>query len=239
MKLTWNVSASVATWNSPQAVWNGNQPDSTKRMNPIALKLNPQTDPELRGFLTDVLAKYQQNAAALPGLTAEVTALTSANTAFDGKLTEMSAAEAALRVVVDQKNAARQAAEAAVTAFANAAAGKVNNDAAILGLVFPLRAEPKSYAELGQVQALSATFGDNPGELDLMWNRLDGARSYEVWLNLTPNTEAGWTLREVSTRSTFTLAGLPRGQTVHVRVRAIGAKNAKGAFSDLVEHIVG
>jgi hypothetical protein len=208
-------------------------------MNPLSLKIAEMTDAEFNLFLETTATKYQDNIALFPGLTTEATALTAAITAYGAKLQEVSAAEAALKVAVELKNTARTAAQGVVTVFANAAAAKVNYDATKLALILPVRGEPKSYADLGQVQALSATFGDNPAELDLMWNRLEGAKSYEVWLNLTPSQEAGWTLRDVSTRSSLTLTGLPRGQVVHVKVRAVGTKNVKGVFSDLVEHIVG
>ena len=74
------------------------------------------------------------------------------------------------------------------------------------------------------------TAGDNDGELDVAWDSLRGAGSYEQQTDTDPNASAGWVARGTSTRSSTTLSGLTSGVRIWVRVRGIGAAGP-GAWS--------
>jgi hypothetical protein len=87
------------------------------------------------------------------------------------------------------------------------------------------------------VQNLGAATGDSPGEIDLNWNPVSGARSYEIQTATDPNMPSSWVFRDNSTKSKVTLTGLTNLSRIWVRVRAIGANN-KGGWSDPAESVV-
>jgi hypothetical protein len=79
---------------------------------------------------------------------------------------------------------------------------------------------------------LVVTAGDNDGSLDASWDALRGANSYEIQTSVDPVTPTSWTFKMSATRSSATLAGLTSGAKMWVRVRAIGASNSTGPWSD-------
>ena len=239
MKATWNMPAKLATWNgSSRVVWNGEinaQPMSTQ--NPIAFKLQDLADAEFKRLLESTRAKYLDHIALFPDLATQAAALLNATTTFGVKLDDVSKADAALGTAVSLKNDYRATAEAVLVSFGTDAAKGQNNNPDTLGLVFPLRKEREKLS-VERVLGLAGSFNESPGALDLMWHAQKAAKGFEIWVNLLPNNEAGWALREVSTTSRFTLTGLPSGQKVFIRVRALGTHNTKSAFSDVLEHMV-
>ena len=81
-------------------------------------------------------------------------------------------------------------------------------------------------------ESVTATVGDNDGEIDGAWNRIYGAKSYEVQSSPDPiGDNNGWVHAFTATRSSGTLAGLPSGKKRWLRVRAIGAQGP-GPWSD-------
>jgi len=88
-----------------------------------------------------------------------------------------------------------------------------------------------------EVTNLGAAVGDSPGEIDLNWNPVPGAKSYEIQTSTDPNTLSSWAFKDNSTKSKMTLSGLTSASRIWVRVRAIGA-NEKGGWSDPAESIV-
>lgn len=81
----------------------------------------------------------------------------------------------------------------------------------------------------------AASFGDNAGELDLLWEPVAKARSYEIQTKLPAGT---WQHTKTTARSKTTLTNLPSAQTIQIRVRAIGPNELEGAWSDIAEHLV-
>jgi hypothetical protein len=88
-----------------------------------------------------------------------------------------------------------------------------------------------------KVENLGAAPGDSPGEIDLNWNPVSGAKSYEIHTATDPNTPASWAFKDNATKSKATLDGLTSASRIWVRVRAIGA-NDKGGWSDPAETVV-
>lgn len=79
---------------------------------------------------------------------------------------------------------------------------------------------------LDQVQNLSLTTGDQPGEVDGHWNAVHGKSNYEHQRCLTdPNVEANWQFTGSCSPSKTTLRGQPSGTRVWVRVRAKAPKD--------------
>ena len=63
---------------------------------------------------------------------------------------------------------------------------------------------------------------------------LFGARecSYEIQVSVDPVSPTSWAFKEVSNKSTVVLNNFTSGAKMWVRVRAIGADNNKGPWSD-------
>jgi len=85
--------------------------------------------------------------------------------------------------------------------------------------------------------ALTATFGDHDGEIDLAWDTVRGARSYVVERSADPPTETSWTHAAVSTRSQTTIEDLTSGTRYWFRVAAITA-TGQSAWSNPAMKIV-
>jgi hypothetical protein len=90
---------------------------------------------------------------------------------------------------------------------------------------------------MSKVLNLGAATGDSPGEIDLNWNPVAGAKSYEIHTATDPNTPSSWAFKDNSAKSKATLDGLTSASRIWVRVRAIGA-NDKGGWSDPAETVV-
>lgn len=82
-----------------------------------------------------------------------------------------------------------------------------------------------------QVMSLSLTAGDHDGELKAQWDRVAGAKTYEVQVCPDPVSPTGWTKAAKSTKSSVVLTGLTSGQRVWVRVCATGSAG-DGNWSD-------
>ena len=135
------------------------------------------------------------------------------------------------------KLATRDAAEAAVDAWLTQEALYAENVTSgdkvkLESGGFSIRADAAPVGPMTQVLNLVVTAGDNDGSLDCGWDPTRGAGSYEVQVSVDPVTSSSWAFKDVSNISTVTLTGLTSGARIWVRVRAIGAGNNKGPWSD-------
>jgi len=87
------------------------------------------------------------------------------------------------------------------------------------------------------VQNLSASAGDNAGELDFQWDPASGASSYDVHVSPDPVTATSWAPQKGVTKSKVAVSGLTSGAKMWARVRAIGP-GGTGAWSDIATKIV-
>ena len=124
----------------------------------------------------------------------------------------------------------------ALAAYVEKASG--GDTAKIQSAGMSVRAERTPTTDLPAVQSLSLTAGDNDGEIDGGFDRVVGAKSYEIQSCVDPITPTGWTHRDIVTQSKFTLSGLTSGTRTWIRVRAVGPKRIKGAWSDPAVKIV-
>lgn len=94
--------------------------------------------------------------------------------------------------------------------------------------------------KLSQVQNLSLSTGDNPGDADAHWDGVDGSHGYEHMLCIgDPMTEANWKMTDGSTGSKTTYSGLSSGTRIWARVRAKAPKKENnGAWSQPATIIV-
>lgn len=115
--------------------------------------------------------------------------------------------------------------EKAATALAAYVESVAQGDKAVIQSAGMPAVEASAGRPLGKLPApegLTATMGDEKGEVDAHWNPIKGARAYAVSYgqsgpdNLTKHT--------VVTRSKAELTGLTSGQEVWVQVTAVGAE---------------
>jgi hypothetical protein len=103
-----------------------------------------------------------------------------------------------------------------------------------------VKASNTPIGKLGQIQNLSLTEGDNPGELDGHWDPIHGRSDYQIQTCIgDPSVEANWQLAASCGPSKVTLKGLASGTKVWVRVRAKAPKDENdGAWSQPAWKIV-
>ncbi len=94
-----------------------------------------------------------------------------------------------------------------------------------------VRADAAPLGAPSQVLNLVLTAGDNDGTLDASWDSQRGV-SYEVQVSVDPVSGTSWTFKMSATKSAATLLGLTSGARMWARVRAVGADNATGPWSD-------
>lgn len=93
---------------------------------------------------------------------------------------------------------------------------------------FDLRSPATVSADLPAPQGLTATAGDHDGEIDLHWDRVNGARSYLIQRSTDPTAADSWQQVAVSTRSSVTIEGLTSGTKYWFRVASIGSQGQSG-----------
>jgi len=119
-----------------------------------------------------------------------------------------------------------------LTKLANYVENASNSDETkILSAGMSVRAKPSPVGELAMPVNLSATAGDKEGEIDVAWDKVTGAKSYVIDMCPEPITPAGWKQATISTKSSFTVAGLISGAKYWFRVSGIGAAG-QGPWSD-------
>ncbi len=89
-----------------------------------------------------------------------------------------------------------------------------------------------------QVLNLVLTEGDFEGTLEAAWYRVRGARSFEIQISVDPITPTSWAFKQSASKSSATISGLTSGAKLWVRVRAIGAGNTPGPWSDPATKVV-
>jgi hypothetical protein len=119
---------------------------------------------------------------------------------------------------------------AALAAYVESTA--LGDPAKIVSSGFELAGSGGAPVVLTAVTSLAATMGDDPGELDLSWDRVTGATLYEVWRNSDPNNAAGWVFVCTCTKSSTTVTGLTSGTKYWFRVHAKGGNETVGPWSD-------
>jgi hypothetical protein len=164
-----------------------------------------------------------------PTLAAVTTLKTTAATKIAAYNTSLAASSTALA----DRDTAVQALASALTQLAayveNISAGdRVKIESAGLAV----RGTPAPVGSMPQVANLVATASDFEGALDVGWDPVYGAGSYEVHTSADPVTGSSWSFKDVSNKSTTTLNSFTSGVKVWVRVRAVGADNNKGPWSD-------
>jgi hypothetical protein len=153
--------------------------------------------------------------------------------ALDTKLTEISDAEAALRMKREERDALLNEAFLMYSQLGSYVENVSGSDRA--------KAESSGFVVLDDTVAppppmtkpenVAASTGDNDGELDVQWNCEDGATAYEVQSSPDPITANSWVHASSTGLSKITIAGLPSMAKRWARVRCIRG-GEQGPWSD-------
>jgi hypothetical protein len=84
--------------------------------------------------------------------------------------------------------------------------------------------------------SVNVTTGDADGEVDMSWEPVDGAKSYQIEQSPDPITATGWKHASATTKSKATIEGLTSGTRYWFRVAAVGT-GGQGAWSNPVSKI--
>ncbi len=169
-----------------------------------------------------------------PPLATIGTAITTANTKI--------AAVNTIRAQLDTAMTDRDLAVAVVAGLVTQEGAYVQNTSGgdplkIQSAGFEIRAAAAPITLL-QVMSLAATCADMEGNVDIQWDPVRGAKSYEIQITLDPNVPTSWAYKMGATKSSATIGGLTSGTKIWMRVRALGANNTTGAWSDPAAKIV-
>lgn len=201
-----------------------------KRMAKPKLELQKKSDDAFQNFVDAVLAAMTGNAnfaTPMPPLAD----ITTQQTAYKNALAAQKAAKIALQGATASKDDARTALEKLVSNLANyveIASG--GDEAKILSAGMQVRTPAAPVGAVAAPGDLSATAGDDEGEMDLSCDPVNGASSYE-WQFRLHQDGAVWQAARTSTTRRITLDGLTPGALYAFRVRAIGAAGP-GPWSD-------
>jgi len=102
------------------------------------------------------------------------------------------------------------------------------DESKIMSAGMNVRSAASAPRQLSTPEGLLATAADHEGEIDLQWNSVDGARSYEIERSADPPTTESWEHETVSTRSSASIQGLTSGTKYWFRVASIGAQGQSG-----------
>ena len=206
----------------------------TKRMAKVKLNLDGLTDAELASLGTLHTTKMTGN-ATFPSPVPNAAGLAAVLTAFTTKQGEVAAAELALAQLYSEKEAARDALELALSQRGNYVEMTSGGDAALIQSAgFDVQAAPTPTTSLARPENVSASTGDDSGEIDVSWNRVAKARNYVVECreHIDGQVPGPWTQVKIVTRSKLTASGLVTGRKYAFRVRALGPNSVESPWSD-------
>lgn len=199
-------------------------PPLTQRpMKRVKLNLSRKRDSQLLTFSQQHITAMDGNANFPTPLPAAVD-YQALHDDFEAKLdaAEMSQQECRQKFV--DKDAARAALESALKQrggyIESTSAG---DEAMILSSNLPVRNTPAPIGVLPAPTGLEAFTNGFEGQVQLSWDSVRGAKSYEIQLSPDPNTPSSWSTATSRTGTKATLSGLTAGARCWFRVRALGA----------------
>lgn len=175
--------------------------------------------------------------ADIPAPNAAHTALTAAHDDLEQEYNKLLDAEQLAKTIRDRVHAKQDTLIGAMGTFASYAEALTEGDLAKLHAAgFQVAGASGMSAAAAAVQTMNLvlTMGDNDGELDASWDPVANARVYEIKTSTNPLDATLWKPYGVpQTRSSAAITGLPSGQRIWVRVRAIGtSETVPGPWSD-------
>ncbi|PZX17832.1 fibronectin type III domain protein [Breznakibacter xylanolyticus] len=203
-------------------------------MSKVKLELSKKTAAQKIDLGKTIVSKMTGNATFAtpnPPLAAITTAITN--------LSAATAEVVAARKTVEVKMIAAKLAESTLDSLLTQEGNYVENisngdEAKILSAGMDVRKDASAAVALpDKVASVNATIGDSAGEIDLSWDKIEGAKSYVVETALSSMDPLEWKHMVVSTRSKAEVNTLKSGVSYHLRVAAVGSVG-QGPWSDPV-----
>lgn len=207
---------------------------STKRKNMGKVKLglarlSPDGVVALATNIKTAMTGNANFATPNPTLASLGTLITTASTKIATYNSALTAADTALA----DRDAAILALKAALTQEAAYVENVANGDAVkIESAGMGVRGLATPVGPLPQVMSLIVAPGANEGHLDVSWDPVYGAAAYEVHTCADPMAPGNWTYKLTAAKSNADMNTFTSGARIWTRVRAIGADNAPGPWSD-------
>jgi hypothetical protein len=235
---TWDAPG--LSWDQPGLTWDGAAPPTPtpprKAMAQVKLNLDRLTREERINLARQIHTAMTGN-ANFPTPNPALTALDSATDALEtgnGELNLLRQQAKEKTVEVDGLDTAHSQVLRDLAAYVQNTSG--GDEGKILSAGMAVR-DPAAPVTMTAVTGLESTPGDDSGEIDLSWNPVRGASSYEIQSSPDPITPTSWGHAGISTKSSLTLTGQPSGARCWWRVRAVGA-SGPGPWSDPATKIV-
>jgi hypothetical protein len=193
----------------------------------------------LRGLgIPEKIARCQQIVAAMTGnanfATPQPTLaqITAAANDLNAAYAAAQAARQETRTKTSEQNRKEEAFDRILTQLASYVESISGDDEAkIMSAGMEIRSSQTTPGDLSAPQALAASAGDRDGEIDLIWDKVDNARSYVIERSADPPTPNSWSHAGVSTKSRASIDGLASGTKYWFRVTAVGP-NGQSPWSD-------
>lgn len=187
----------------------------------VKLELALRSDDDLHQFTETHIAAMAGN-ANFPTPAPTPVAFQAVFDDYCAKLTAAKQAAMAAAAATALKDEARAALSLAWNDRGNYLQTTSGGEAAkIMSAAVGVRDEPQPIGQLPAPADFMPTMGDMPGEVDLSWSRMKGARAYVVEYR-EQGTTGAW-LQKMATKSRVTVTGLTSGKTYVFRVAALGA----------------
>lgn len=200
----------------------------------VKLELRKKTPAQKIDYGKTIVAKMTGNATyATPN--PPLATITTAITNLSAATAEVVAARKTLEAKVAAVELAEANLDATLTQLGNYVENISNGDEAkILSAGMDVRKDASATGALpDKVASVNATIGDSAGEIDLSWDKIEGAKSYVVETALSSMDPLEWKHMVVSTRSKAEVGTLKSGASYHLRVAAVGSAG-QGPWSDPV-----
>src|SRR5262245_14617759 len=164
-----------------------------------------------------------------PSLASIGTLITTAQT----KLNTWNSGVAAVATAKSDRDAAFEALRDGLTQLALYVDNIANGDRVkIESAGMPVRNEPEPVGTPAQVDDLVVMASEFDGALDASWSPVRGAVFYEIEASVDPVTLTSWAHKENSATASLRVISFTSGTKMWLRVRAVGADNVKGPWSD-------
>ena len=168
----------------------------------------------------------------------KLTELTDAKTLLETNRHTAKLAQQASLAAFQAQNASEKAFDVVVSDISKIVNATLKDPEKLLTTGYPLKDEGGPVGELPAPENFSVTYGDAAGQLDSQWDRVGGAVSYLLQINLTdPENENAWSEAGTPTQTKHTIENLTSGDRAYMRVIAIGTAG-KGDPCSYVSKIV-
>lgn len=128
--------------------------------------------------------------------------------------------------ILHDKEEALEALVRQLTAYIESVSG--DDESMILSAGLDVRSAGSSTIQPTPPTSLTATDGDQAGEIDLSWDKVKGAKSYVIERSSDPPTPTSWTHTTVVLKSSATAMGLVSGTRYWFRVAAVLSAGQSG-----------